>query len=144
MSFAPGQFITAQRLNRLQDASYVAECSGTVAASQTNADIPGMTETFTVEADGAEAICSWSVDFDLSGATTSPGTSRLLLDSVTAGTRILVYAAEVSTDRSLVTSFLSFTGLTAGVHTIKAQATTPANMTVNTQGTLHIRVKEVV
>ena len=60
MSFAPGQFITAQRLNRLQSKTYWAAASGTIPASQTNVDITGASIPITTETDGATMAISWS------------------------------------------------------------------------------------
>jgi hypothetical protein len=144
MSFAPGQFITAQRLNRLQPATYTVEAAGTVAASQTNADIPGVTQTFTTETDNAEAECTWSVDWDNSGAQTGTGTSRLLLDGATSSTRFIAWAGEVATDRGIQTQIQQFIIPTAGSHTIKAQATTLANQTIGQYSAMRIVVNEVV
>jgi hypothetical protein len=144
VSFAPGQFITAQRLNRLSPVSYTVEASGTVAASQTNADIPGVTQTFTTETNNATVDCIWTVDFDLSGASTATATSRLLLDAVTSSTRFIAWAGEVATDRSVTTQLQSFVIPTLGSHTIKAQVTTNANQTVGQYSAMRLTVHEVV
>jgi len=143
MAFAPGQFITAQRLNRLQNRVYFAE-GGVLAASSTNADIPSVTLTFTSETDNAIAHCWWTCDFDLSGAQTGSGTSRLLLDGATSSTRFIAWSGEVATDRGQPANMDSFDLGTAGSHTIKAQATTLANMTVGQYCALRVEVEEVV
>jgi hypothetical protein len=120
------------------------EASGTVAASQTNADIPGVTQTFTTETNNATVDCIWTVDFDLSGASTATATSRLLLDAVTSSTRFIAWAGEVATDRSVTTQLQSFVIPTLGSHTIKAQVTTNANQTVGQYSAMRLTVYEVV
>ncbi len=142
MSFAPGQYITAQRLNRLQLTTYDVEASGTVAASQTNADIPGVTKTFTTETANAKVSCTWTVDWDLSGAQTGTSTSRLLLDGVTSSTRFHAFGAEVATDRAITSQLQEFIISTVGSHTIKAQVTTLANVTVGQYSAMRIQVTE--
>jgi hypothetical protein len=144
MAFLAGDLLTAQRVNRLQDKSYYKTATGTLPASSTNADMPGVTQTFTTETNGATVDCAWVVDFDLSGATTIVGASRLLLDSVTASDNSAIFGAEVATDRGTAAQTNRFTIPTAGVHTIKMQCTTPANMTVNTHTTMLLVVKEIV
>lgn len=144
MSFAPGQFITAQRLNRLQNQIYTVE-GGTIAAGAgTNVDVPGVTETFTTETNNAIAHCLWVIDFDLTGGVTASATSRLLLDAVTSSTRFIVWAGEVTTDRGQVAQVQDFTLPTAGSHTIKAQVTTSALQAIGPYCSLRIEVEEVV
>jgi hypothetical protein len=144
VAFLAGENITAGRLNRLQPAVYNGPASGTVAASSTNVDVPGATVTFNTVAANAVAHCYWVTDFDLSGATTTIGTSRLLLDGVTASAKTSTYEAEVATDRSSVAQMDQYTIATPGSHTIKVQATTPANMTVGLQTSLRVEVVEIV
>jgi hypothetical protein len=144
MAFAPGQFITAQRLNRLQNRIYTVE-GGTIAAGAgTNVDVPGITQTFTTETNNAIAHCWWLIDFDLGGAVTSSATSRLLLDGSTGSTRFIAWAGEVVTDRGAVTQMQDFTIPTAGSHTIKAQVTTAANQAIGQYCSMRIEVEEVV
>jgi hypothetical protein len=144
MAFLAGDLLTAQRANRLQAKSYYRTASGTVPASSTNADVPGVTATFTTETNGATVDCTWVTDFDLSGAVVIVGASRLLLDSVTASDNSAIFGGEISTDRGTCAQTNQFTIPTAGVHTIKMQATTPANMTINTHTTMTLVVREIV
>lgn len=143
MTFLAGENITAARLNRLQPITLTGLGSGTVAASQTNADIPGCTVTFTTSTANAVAHCWWVPDFDLSGPQTGTGTSRLLLDGATASTKTAQYAGETATDRTTVAQMDQFTIASAGSHTIKVQATTLASMTIGLQSTLRVMVVEV-
>jgi hypothetical protein len=144
MGFLAGDLITAARLNRLKPTPYWKAATGTLAASQTNQDIPGATITFNTETDLAEVQCWWNVDPDLSGASTSLGSSRLLLDNITPSDVFTTYVAEVATDRATVGQSFKFTIPTAGSHTIKIQGTTPANYTYNLYCSLSLLVHEVV
>lgn len=145
MPFAAGEIVTAARLNRLQPRKYHAIGSGTVAAGSTNVDVPSATYTLTTEEDNAAYDVVATFDFDLSGATTSAGTGRLYVDGV-AQSPLAVYAAEVATDRTGgIAQTYSGTLGTAGSHTLKLVATTPANMIVQGAGcSLAITITEVV
>lgn len=144
MAFLAGDLLTAQRANRLQPKKYYRAATGTVAASQTNADVPGLSVTFTTETNGAQVDCAWVVDFDLSGSITTVAASRLLLDGGTASDNSAIFGGEISTDRGTCAQQQQYTIPTAGSHTIKVQATTPANFTINTHSTLVVEVREVV
>jgi hypothetical protein len=144
MAFLAGDLLTAQRANRLQPKFYNDEASGTLAASSTNVDVPGVSIAFTTETDGATVHCSWSSDFDLTGSTTTLGSTRLLLDGVTGSSTFATIQQGITTDRASVAQFCSFTIPTAGAHTIKMQGTTPANMIVNLYTALNIIVFEIV
>lgn len=144
MGFLAGDLITAQRLNRLKATPYWKAATGTLGASQTNIDIPGVTITFTTETNLAVVQCWWYVDADLSGATTNAGFSRALLDNVTPSDVFASFGAEVATDRGTPGQSQLFTIPTAGSHTIKVQGTTPANFTFNVYSTLMLLVHEVV
>jgi hypothetical protein len=144
MAFAPGQYITAQRLNRLQNKTYLAE-GGTIAAGAgTNVDIPGVTLTFTSETDNAVAHCFWTVDFTVSAGATPAMTSRLLLDGVTSSTRFIAVVNLTSGERSQPSMEDSFDLGTAGSHTIKAQVTKAANQAVAQYCVLRVEVEEIV
>jgi hypothetical protein len=144
MSFLAGDLLTAQRVNRLRPTPYTKAATGTLGAGVTTADVPGATITFDTETDGAEVQVTWFVDFDLSGATTSLHSSRVLLDGVTASDTFATYAAEVATDRGSTGSTHKYTIPLAGSHTIKIQATTPANGGVNLYSVLSLVVYEIV
>lgn len=144
MSFLSGDLITAQRLNRLRPTPYSKASTAVLPASSTTVDVPGATITFTTETDGAEAQCVWFMDCDLTGATTTLGSSRLLLDGVTPSDNFAVFTAEVATDRASIGNLHKFTIPTAGSHTIKMQGTTPANYQLNIYTGLQVTVYEVV
>mgnify|MGYP001615677633 FL=1 len=144
MAFLAGDLLTAQRVNRLQSKRYFDAATGTLAASSTHVDIPGLSIAFTTETNGATVSCFWTSDFDLTGATTTLGSTRLLLDSVTASSNFATFQAGISTDRGTSAQTCEFTIGTAGAHTIKMQGTTPANMIINLYTALTIIVSEVV
>jgi hypothetical protein len=143
MAFLAGENITAGRLNRLQPKPYIVKASGSLAASSTNVDVPGCSIPFTTEAANAIVQCSWSTDYDLTGATTTLASTRLFLDTATGSDVFNVFAAEVATDRASAAQFWQFTVSTAGAHTIKMQGTTPANMTLNIYTVIKLLVIEV-
>src|SRR3954462_8389107 len=63
MSFSPGQFITATRLNRLQPKMTWVQASSAPTGAQSNLDIPGCSASITTETDGATANFWWHVDY---------------------------------------------------------------------------------
>ena len=144
MGFLAGDLITAQRLNRLKPTPYWKASTGILAASQTNADIPGASITFSTETNLAEVQCWWNVDADLTGAVVLLGSSRLLLDNITPSDVFTTYVAEVATDRATVGQSFKFTIPASGPHTIKIQGTTPATYTYNLYCSLSLLVHEVV
>lgn len=144
MPFLAGETITAGKLNRLQPKTFYASASGTVAASQTNVDIPGCSITLTTETNNAQVDIWWSTAF-YSGATapTTFGASRALID----GSGAPVYAISDSRTinaKDVPSQDWTTTIAAAGSHTIKLQVTTPANMTVSTYTALRVVVTEVV
>jgi hypothetical protein len=144
MSFLAGDLLTAQRINRLQNKSYHIKSSGNLPASSTGVDIPGATIPFTTETDGATVQVWFTVDFD---NTASPaanvGSVRAFMDA-TGGAVFGIYGANITDGRSTIAQMDEFVIPTAGAHTIKLTATTPANMIVNQYTTLKIIVNEVV
>lgn len=145
MAIAAGEIVTASRLNRMQTRMYHAIGSGTVAAGSTNVDVPSATVTLVTEANNATYQVTATWDFDLSGATTNAGSGRLVVDGV-GQSPSPTFAAEVVTDRSTVSATYNGTLATAGSHTLKLQASTPAtNMIVQGTGcTIAILINEVV
>ena len=148
MAFLAGDILTAQRINRLQPKSYPAiKSSGNVAASQSAVDVPGLAQAFTTETNGATVDVWWFVDM-LNG-TTPPlasvqGSTRAFLDSVTGSDEFTVWTQVTDRGRGQIGNVWTFTVPTAGAHSIKIVATTPANMTINQYSSLKITVNEVV
>jgi hypothetical protein len=145
MAFLAGENITAGRLNRLQPKPYFVKATGSLAAGSTNADVPGCSIPFTTEAANAVVKCSWSTDYDLSGASTTLASSRLLLDGATGSDVFTINQENAggANDRITAAQFWQFTVASAGAHTIKMTATTPANVTINVYTVIELLVIEV-
>lgn len=145
MALLAGDILTAQKAGRLKPTPYWKAATGSLGASSgSNADVPGATITFNTETNLAVVQVVWFVDADLSGATTTSMSSRTLLDNITPSDTFAMFGAEVGTDRGTPGQSHMFTIPTAGSHTIKVQATTPANFVVNVYTTLSLLVHEVV
>lgn len=144
MSFSPGQFLTAQRLNRLQNKQYWCAASGTVAASSTNADIPGATMDITTETDGATVSMVWATAF-YAGAS-APAALASCRAFWGANGAPLYAVAEFRTANEKVTAAQTWqtTITTAGTNTFKLVCSTPANCTVSIYSSLLVTVSEVV
>lgn len=130
MAFASGDRITASRMNNLQTRVFYAIGSGTIAASQTNADVTDATVTFTTLTDNATymAFCVW--DYDSTGTPGGDGTARLNVDAVNQNPLATFGGINSSQDRGTVAQNYSGTLTTAGSHTLKLVASTNTNMQV--------------
>lgn len=143
MGFLAGEDITAGRLNRLQPTTYWAQASGTVAASQTNVDVPGATLSITTQTANAQLEIVWFADFDMTGAGTATGSVRPFVGA-TGAPAFAVFGAEVTTDRGTPGNTWVTTVAAASTFTVKLVATTTANQTLNIYTTLKVTVTEVV
>lgn len=144
MSYAAGDRITATRLNNLQSAVYGAIGSGTVAASQTNADVTDATVTFDTQTDGAQYIawCVW--DYNASGAPAATSTARLVIDGASQSP-LATFNASGATERNTVSQVYQGTIASAGSHTFKLIATTSTNTTVlGVNSSITVQIMEVV
>ncbi|MGW0163667.1 hypothetical protein ACWDWT_00530 [Streptomyces sp. NPDC003343] len=141
--FLAGETITAGRLNRLQPRQYFAQASGTLPASQTSADIPGVTVTFTTEQPNAIYTAHLAVDFDWNANTNSLSSSRIKVDGTFPINLFSVAQMQTTTDRA--TNGQNYRGVlgSAGSHTITAVATTDTNI-INSYSSLLVVVYEVV
>ncbi|MEU7962359.1 hypothetical protein AB0D09_02650 [Streptomyces sp. NPDC049097] len=144
MGFLAGENITAGRLNRLQPKQYFAQASGTLGASQTSQDIPGVTVTFNTEQPNAIYTAHLVTDFDWDGGTTSLASSRIKVDGAFPINLFAVAQMSITTDRA--TNGQNYRGTlgSAGSHTITAVGTTSANQMINFYSSLLVVVYEVV
>lgn len=143
MAISAGEKITAARLNRLRTTTYGAIGSGTVAASQTNADVPSATVTITTETDGAQykAIGVW--DFNASGVPAAASTARLAING-TAQSPLATFLGDAANDRGTTPQVYQGTLGTAGSYTFKLIATTSTNTTVQgTNSSITVDITEV-
>lgn len=129
MALVSGNRATGDRINNLQSKIYYAIGSGTIAASQTNADVTSATVTFETLTDNATyaAFCVW--DFDASGVPGGASTARLDADGVDQSP-LATFDGTAANERGTVAQNYSDTLPTAGNHTLKLQATTNTNTTV--------------
>lgn len=136
---AAGDPVFASDVLRARPKHFFDAASGTFGASQTGVAVPGISIAFTTETAGADLDLSWTVDADLSGASTATLSARpQIVGSGTAaayGTQVspvlAVYGAEVATDRSTVAGLWSAPLGPAGTYTITLLGTTAANQTFN-------------
>jgi hypothetical protein len=143
MSFSPGQFITAQRLNRLQPKTYWAAASSTIGPNVT-ADIPGCSISITVETNGASADFTWFyAAYAGAVAATSISSCKAMWD---VNSSPVVAVSDMRTANEKVTpgqTWLTSIG-TAGTYTFKLNAVAPPNITVQVYSTIRVIISEVV
>lgn len=144
MSFSPGQFITAQRLNRLQPKPYWAQASSTVAASSTNADVPGCSVSFTTETDNAQAEVIVTGAFYASGVPAAISSVVAVLDTSTVSPNFAISQPAANGDKLQGAAGWLVTIPLAGIHAIKARASTSTNTVVQVYSGISVTVYEVV
>jgi hypothetical protein len=142
VSFAPGQFITAQRLNRLQPKIYWAAASGTTAVSQSGVDVAGTSIPITIETDGAQVDIAWSIAAYATAITGGLVSARALL-GVDASPAYAVAQFSAATEKVSAANTWVATVATAGAYTAKIVATTPAQATLSPYTTIRCTVYEV-
>lgn len=145
MSFAPGQFLTAQRLNRLQPKIDQAICSAAVTGTTSSADITGTNIAFDTETDGAQLRAMWSVDArnTAGGGGTQIAVHAYLDTSITSDVFAL-YQGSAASERGSAVASWDTTVTTAGSHSIKLRVTQSTNNQVNVYTQLSIMVLEIV
>lgn len=145
MSFAPGQFITAQRLNRLQPKLYRAVCSSALSGTATNADITGTDISFSTETDGATMRATWSVDArNLGGGGGTQIAVSAYLDTSISSDVFALFQGSAASERSTIAQTWDTTITTAGAHGIKLRATQSTNNACQIYTNLSIMILEVV
>lgn len=142
MSFAPGQFITAQRLNRLQTKTYWAQASGTTAVSQSGVDVAGTSIPVTIETDGASVAVSWSIAAYATAVTGGLVSARAAFGADTSPV-FSVAQFSAATEKTSAANFWLDTVSLAGSYTAKIVATTPAQATLSSYTALMVQVTEV-
>ena|ERR1700749_781242 len=143
MAFAPGQFITAQRLNRLQSTTYWAQATGAFSAT-TETAIAGTSLSITVQTNGATANFWWSADFrQATAVSTGQAAVRPYWDVNGAPLFAIGRLATVNDQISTANSW-STTIPTAGTYTFQLRGTMFTNTTLNIYTSLMVEIKEVV
>lgn len=143
MAILAGQRVTAGQLNRIQPKSYGAVGSGSIAASQTNADVTDATVTF--EAETLATYTAWCVwDYNVTGATAATGTARLAIDGVNQSP-LATFNGTANNQRGTITQEYHGVLAATGSHTFKLVASTSTNMAViGTNSSIVVEIKEVV
>ena len=145
MTFQPGQFITAQRLNRLQPKVYWAQCSTPITGGAgTTQDVVGTSMSITIDTNGATAAMDWSF---ANYATAAMGTNSTLVRAiwdVNAAPTYALYDAQANNYRSTCSANWVTTIGTAGTYTFKLQANVFTGATLQIYTTLKVEILEVV
>jgi hypothetical protein len=142
MAFAPGQFITAQRLNRLQPKTYWAQASGTTPVSSSGVDVAGTSFSVVVETDGATVAIDWSISAYATAVTGGTVSARPQFGADSSPV-FAVAQFSAATEKVSAANFWSFTVATAGTYTAKIVATTPAQATLSNYTSIKVVVTEV-
>jgi hypothetical protein len=144
MAFSPGQFITAQRLNRLQPKTYWSQASGAVTGGAgTAADIAGTPISITVETNGATAAMDWSVAVYATGAMGTGACVVRAFWDVNGAPTFALYDAQATNYRSTVSANWSTSIGTAGTYTFKLNGSVFTNSTLQIYTTLKVVITEV-
>lgn len=145
MAYAAGDRQTASRTNNLQSRVFYAIGSGTILASQTDADVTDATVTFTTLTDNATYYAFGVWDFNATGGV--PGassTGRLVIDGATQSP-LATFRGDAANDRGTCPQNYSGTLTSAGSHTLKLQGTTATNTNIlGTNCSILVIVEEVV
>lgn len=140
MAFAPGQFLTAQRLNRLQSKSYFSQNSGSIGTG--SGDVGGTPISITVETDGATAAFTWTGSCYASGAMGGNTNTQAWWDvnasPTFALTQLLTNLEKVTSANVWVTTIP-----TAGTYTFKLKYTVVANSTLSIYTAMMVVITEV-
>jgi hypothetical protein len=141
MTFSPGQFITAQRLNRLQSRTYWAQASGTTAASGSG-DVAGASVPLTIETDGATVAFHWTAAVYATGVMASNANVRAFIGA--DGSPVYALSEwKTNAEKGTVGNQWATTVATAGAYTAKLTYTTPALGTLSNYTSMMVTVIEV-
>jgi len=142
VSFAPGQYLTAQRLNRLQSKTYWTQNSANQVAGSYD-PIPGTNTSITIETDGATVAFDWTAA--VYGTTTAMAslTSVQAVWDVNTAPTFAVALFSNSTERVTAAANWMTTIPTAGTYTFKLKATVATNSTLQIYTTMKVVVTEV-
>lgn len=143
MSFSPGQFITAQRLNRLQPKTYWAAASGVITTVATNQDVTGCTMSITVDTNGATAAFVWHAATYGNTTMTNACSARVLWD-VNASPVLAVGDMRTLSEKGTPGQNWVTTIGTAGTYTFKMQCTIATGGAIQIHTSMTVTISEVV
>jgi hypothetical protein len=142
MAFSPGQFITAQRINRLQPKTYWAAISGTMLTVVSNTDVPGCSISIPVETNGATAAFTWHLAAYGNTTMTNSVSSRVLWD-VNVSPVVAVGDFRTASEKGTVGQNWVTTIGTAGTYTFKMQASIASGGAVQIYTAMTVVITEV-
>jgi len=144
MAFSPGQYITAQRLNRLQPKTYWAAASGVTTTTLTNADVAGTSISIPVETNGATAAFTWfTAIYANAGVAMSGAASSRVLWDVNVSSVVAIGFWSGTNERGTPGQTWVTTIGTAGTYTFKMQVTTAANTAIQVFTAMTVVITEV-
>lgn len=143
MSFSPGQIITAQRLNRLQPKKYWVQCSSAINPGAGSGDVPGTSQSITVETNGATASFWWSNVTYSSGAMGSTGSITRAQWDVNPSPAFNIYQSQTATEKGTNGQTWSTSIPAAGTYTFKLIYTNVTNSTIQVYTAMLVEITEV-
>jgi hypothetical protein len=144
VAFLAGERVTAARLNRLQPTSYYATASSALSGPQTLADVPGCTQTFSVDTAGAIYVVHAVFDYRLSGTPTTLGSGNIYVDGVVQ-TQFATFRDGGGSLGSTASVAQVYRGSfsTTGSHTIKMVASPVSGQQINIYSSLLVTIYEI-
>lgn len=141
MSFSPGQFITAQRLNRLQPKAYFSQNSAAITVAGSG-DVGGTPTSITVETNGATAAFVWTASCYTTGAMAS-NTNTFARWDVNDSPTFAVVQQSANGDKVTAANVWVTTVPTAGTYTFKLRYTVVANSQLSIYTAMQVMIMEV-
>lgn len=141
MSFAPGQFITAQRLNRLQTKTYFSQNSAGITVVGSG-NVGGTAISITVETDGATAAFTWTASCYATGLMASNASTFAKWDVNTSPTFAVVQQS-ANGDKVTAANVWSTTIPTAGTYIFQLGYNVVANSQLSIYTAMMVQIMEV-
>jgi hypothetical protein len=141
MSFSPGQFITAQRLNRLQPKSYFGQSSSNI-STVGGGNVAGTAVNITVETNGATAAFTWTCCTYATGAMTANNTTTAKWD-VNLSPTIAVAQGATTNDKITSANVWVTTITTAGTYTFQLAYANQTNGNIQIYTSMMVQILEV-
>ncbi|WP_328465546.1 hypothetical protein OHA21_43870 [Actinoplanes sp. NBC_00393] len=143
-----GQRIRASDVTRARPTTYYDQASGTLPASSSAVDIPGISISFTTEVANADVTLWWTIQADPTAASTSALISARPRITAPGGgtTDSPVYAtygpSGVAAEQATVSQSWATQLGVPGTYTIVVKGSTAANQAINLYSTLTVQVTE--
>jgi hypothetical protein len=142
MAFAPGQFITAQRLNRLQSKTYWSQISGAITTVAAGADVTGTAISIPIETNGATAAFVYSGDLR-AGASLASNINVEAFWDVNGSPNFALAEWKDASAKGVVCNVWATTVPTAGTYTFKLKYTNVANGSIGIYTSMMVTITEV-